>query len=215
MRSALQARGLRRRFISAAQTPIAIWLAVGAATAVPIIIAANSPQLQWRDPVYIASGFAGIVALCILLLQPLLALRALPCLNLKLSRRLHTALGFSLTVTIMAHVVGLWITSPPDVVDALLFRSPTPFSLWGVIAMWSVIAAAVLASLHARIPTLIWRRVHTALACITVAGTVAHALLIDGTMGTISKLVLCIAVSSAALWAIFKRKAWRSARRIG
>ena len=28
--------------------------------------------------------------------------------------------------------------SPPDVIDALTFASPTPFSVWGVIAMWAV-----------------------------------------------------------------------------
>ena len=36
----------------------------------------------------------------------------------------------------------LWITNLPDEIDGLLFASPTPFSAWGVIAMWAVFAAA-------------------------------------------------------------------------
>ena len=56
-----------------------------------------------------------------------------------------------LVVAVVIHVAALWITSPPDVVDALLFASPTPFSAWGVIAMWAVFAAALLAALRRRL----------------------------------------------------------------
>ena len=51
---------------------ILIWTALTAAVAVPIAAAAASPLLAWRDPVYIAAGFAGIVGLALLLVQPLL-----------------------------------------------------------------------------------------------------------------------------------------------
>jgi hypothetical protein len=38
---------------------ILIWVALTAALAVPLTIAAASPLLAWRDPIYIAGGFAG------------------------------------------------------------------------------------------------------------------------------------------------------------
>ena len=105
-----------------------IWTALGAAIAVPIAAAATSPLLAWRDPVYIAAGFAGIVAMASLLLQPLLVGGYLPGLPAPRGRRVHRAIGGILVAAVALHVAGLWVTSPPDVVDVLLFRSPTPFS---------------------------------------------------------------------------------------
>lgn len=40
---------------------------------VPIAVAAFSPLLEWRGPVYIAAGFAGILGMALILAQPLLA----------------------------------------------------------------------------------------------------------------------------------------------
>ena len=48
-----------------------IWVALAAAIGVPIAAAAVSPLLAWRDPVYILAGFAGIIALGLMLVQPL------------------------------------------------------------------------------------------------------------------------------------------------
>jgi len=174
----------------AARTAL-VWSGVAIALGVPLAIAATSPLLAWREPVYIAAGLAGVAGLCLLLLQPLLAGRMLPGLRVRHARSLHRLIGVLLVVTVIVHVAGLWLTSPPDVVDALLLRSPTPFSLWGVIAMWAVIGAATLAASRRRMGTFAWRAGHLALAGVTVAGTVAHALLIEGTMGTVSKAVLC------------------------
>src|SRR6202008_4599032 len=50
-----------------------IWAALTAAVCVPIAAAAASPLLAWRGPVYILAGFAGILALGLVLVQPLLA----------------------------------------------------------------------------------------------------------------------------------------------
>ena len=50
-----------------------IWAVVAIAVVMPMAIAAASPLLAWRDPVYIAAGFAGILAMVLLLFQPLLA----------------------------------------------------------------------------------------------------------------------------------------------
>ena len=48
-----------------------IWVALAAAICVPIAAAAASPLLAWRGPVYILAGFAGIIALGFMLVQPL------------------------------------------------------------------------------------------------------------------------------------------------
>lgn len=194
---------------------VLIWLALATALIAPVAIAATSPLLAWRDPVYIAAGFAGVVAMAFLLLQPLLAAGALPGLPGRRGRRLHLAFGVGLAALVLAHVVGLWATSPPDVIDALLFRSPTPFSAWGVIAMWAVFAAALLAAFRRRLrprPRL-WRLGHMALVSVTVASSVVHALLIEGTMGTASKAVLCVLVLAAATWVLASQRPWTLLRR--
>ena len=118
---------------------VLIWAALVAAVAVPMGLAATSPLLQWRDPVYILAGFAGIFAMGLLAVQPVLAAG-----YLGRTRRLHRAVGSVLVGAVVLHIAGLWITSPPDVIDVLLFRSPTPFALWGVFAMWALFAAAFL-----------------------------------------------------------------------
>lgn len=108
-----------------------IWTGLAAAILLPVALAAASPLLQWRQPVYITAGFAGIIAMSLLLLQPLLAGGLLPGLRGPRGRKLHRRTGALLVSAVILHVAGLWITSPPDVIDALLFRSPTPFSAWG------------------------------------------------------------------------------------
>jgi hypothetical protein len=45
---------------------------------VPLTFAATSEYLACRDPIYIAAGFAGVVALCLALVQPLLAVVGCP-----------------------------------------------------------------------------------------------------------------------------------------
>lgn len=190
--------------------PALVRAGIAVALVVPVAIAATSPLLAWRDPVYIAAGFAGVIGLCLLLLQPLLAGGAVPGLTAGRARRLHRAIGVTLVAAVVVHVSGLWITSPPDVVDALLFRSPTPFSLWGVTAMWAVLGAALLAAFRRRLRARTWRSGHTALATVTVASTVAHALLIEGTMGTISKAMLCLLAVGATAKVVMERRAWRS-----
>jgi predicted ferric reductase len=188
--------------------PILIWAIVGAAVVVPIVLAARSPLLAWRDPIYIAAGFAGVVSLGLLLLQPLSIGGFLPGLTPAGPRRLHRMVGGALVAALVVHVAGLWITSPPDVVDVLLFRSPTPFSAWGVIAMWAVFATALLAALRRplRIRPRWWRAGHVSLAVVIVGGVVAHALLIEGTMESISKAVLCALVVAATVKLLADRR---------
>lgn len=175
------------------------WVIVAIVIAVPLVAAANSPLLAWRDPVYIVAGFAGVVALALLLVQPLLAGGYLPALAMRRGRQVHRGVGVLLVIAIVIHVVGLWVTSPPDMIDALLFVSPTPFSVWGVIAMWALFATAVLAMIRRRLPLRRWRLAHTSLAVVIVLGSVVHALLIEGTMETYSKIALCVLVIAATL----------------
>ena len=70
---------------------------------------------------------------------------------------------------IVIHVAGLWITSPPDMIDALLYVSPTPFSPWGVTAMWAIFAVALLAIFRRRLRLRTWRIAHMLLAIVIVA----------------------------------------------
>jgi predicted ferric reductase len=188
-----------------------VWVAVAAAIGVPLAAAAVSPQLEWRGPVYILAGFAGIVALGVMLVQPLLIGGYLPGLSGRIGRRVHLWIGGALVVAIMIHVGGLWITSPPDMIDALLFASPTPFSPFGVIAMWAIFAVALLAALRRRlgIRPRTWRIAHTLLAIVIVAGSALHALLIEGTMETISKAALCVLVLAAAAKVMTDLGVWR------
>lgn len=178
------------------------WLAVTLAIAIPAVLAAQSPLLAWRSAIYIIAGFAGVLGLGLLLLQPLMAAGALPGLTGRRGRAIHGAVGFGVLALVLVHVIGLWVTSPPDMVDALLFRSPTPFSAWGVVAMWAVFATALLALLRRplRINPRRWRQVHMALALVIVAGTAMHALQIEGTMETLSKTALCVSIALATLW---------------
>lgn len=179
---------------------ILIWVALAAALGVPVAVAATSKLLAFREPIYIAAGLAGVTALGLLLVQPLLAGGYLPGLSGRPGRRLHGWVGAGLAAAVALHVAALWLTSPPDVIDALLLRSPTPFSVWGVVAMWAAFGAAILAALRGRlrVKATVWRRCHIALAMAAVLGSVVHALLIDGTMGVVSKAVLCALVLVAA-----------------
>jgi len=194
---------------------ILIWTAVAVSIAVPIAAAAVSPQLEWRHPVYIAAGFAGIVALGLLLVQPLAIGGYLPGLSAQGRRRLHRWVGSMLVVAVVMHVGGLWITSAPDVIDALLFASPTPFSAWGVIAMWAIFAAALMAALRRRLRLRprTWRNGHTLLAVIVVVGTMVHAILIEGTMETISKSFLCVLALVATMKVVADLRGWSNKRR--
>lgn len=178
---------------------ILIWAALAAAIGVPLALAAASDLLVWRDPVYILAGFAGIVALGLMLVQPLLIAGYLPGLSAYRGRRVHHWIGGAVVVAIVIHVAGLWVTSPPDMLDALLFRSPTPFSPFGVVAMWAILVVALLAVFRRRLGRRRWQIAHMSLAVIIVVGSVVHAMLVEGAMETISKAALCALVFAAAV----------------
>lgn len=191
-----------------------IWALLVAAVGVPFAASLASPLLAWRDPVYIAAGLAGVAALGLMLVQPILIGNYLPGLTTHRARCAHRWIGGFLVTAVVIHVGGLWITSPPDVIDALLFASPTPFSAWGVIAMWALFATALLAALRRRlrIRPRTWRVCHTALAVVIVAGSVAHSILIEGTMEMMSKAALCVLVVSASVQVMTDLRVWAKRR---
>ena len=188
-----------------------IWAVLAAAVLVPIAAAATSPLLEWRGPVYIVAGFAGIIALGLVLVQPLLIAGYLPGLSGHRGRRAHYWIGGALVVAVVVHVGGLWITSPPDMIDALLFVSPTPFSPFGVVAMWAIFVVALLAALRRRLGLRprTWRSAHMLLAIVIVAGSVVHGMLIEGTMETMSKAALCALVLAATIKVMVDLRVWR------
>ena len=188
-----------------------IWAVLAVAICVPIAAAATSPLLAWRDAVYILAGFAGIIALGLLLVQPLLIGGYLPGFSAYRGRRAHRWIGGVLVAAVVIHVGGLWITSPPDMIDALLFASPTPFSPWGVIAMWAIFAVALLAALRRRLELRprTWRIAHMLFAIVIVVGSVVHGVLIEGTMETVSKVALCALVLAAAIKVMADLRVWR------
>ena len=183
---------------------VGAWAMLAGAILAPLAIAAGSPWLAGRDPVYIIAGFAGIAALALLLAQPLLAAGYLPGLHPVQARRWHRMVGGGILLGVTVHVGGLYLTSPPDTLDALLLVSPTPFSVYGVIGLWSVVLTALLVAARSRmgLRPAIWRIVHNALAVVVVISSVVHALMIEGTMGAWSKALLCALVLAATAIAI-------------
>ena len=175
------------------------WAFLAAAIGVPVALSLTSPLLEWRGPVYIVAGLSGMIALGLLLVQPALIAGYLPGLAGYRGRRVHHWTGGALVVALLVHVGGLWITSPPDMMDALTFTSPTPFSPFGVTAMWAIFAVALLAAFRRRMGLRPWRIVHMSFAVVIVGGSVVHVLLVEGTMETISKAALCALVVAAAI----------------
>ncbi|CAA9329990.1 MAG: hypothetical protein AVDCRST_MAG90-1438 [uncultured Microvirga sp.] len=172
------------------------WAGVAAVMIAPVVIAALSPYLESRSVPYIVGGFAGIVGLSLLFLQPLLPAGYLAGSKGPAGRRWHQWLGVAIVLAVALHVGGLYLASPADTIDALLLVSPTPFSVYGVVAMWGVVATAILVLFRRWLGLRIaaWRLIHNGLAAIVVVATVIHALQIEGAMEPGSKWMLCIAV---------------------
>lgn len=179
-----------------------IWAAVALVAVGPVAIAAASPLQVGRGVAYVTGGMAGVAALALLWLQPLLGAGYLPGVNLAQARRWHRRLGLVLVAAVVLHIGGLFLASPPDTIDALLLVSPTPFSVYGVIALWSVVLTAVLVATRKRFDPAWWRIVHNGLALVVVVATVIHALMIEGAMGAMSKLILCLCALAATAAAI-------------
>lgn len=189
---------------------LSVWLAAGVTIGASLALAAASPLLAWRDAIYIGAGFAGVIALGLLLVQLLLGTGVGAGVAPRRMQRAHRWVGLTLVLMVLAHVGGLWVTSPPDVIDALTFSSPTPFSVWGVAAMWAAFGAAALGAFRRRVRLRLttWRAVHGALALILSVGAVVHAVLIEGAMEATSKYMLCgfVLLAAAGLCRVWWRR---------
>jgi hypothetical protein len=139
----------------------------------------------------------------------MLAATLLPGLTPRNARRLHRIVGPAILIGVILHVGGLRITSPPDVIDALLFRSPTPFSVWGMISLLALTGTAAIAGVRYRLSPRRWRAMHLALATVIVAGTILHAMLIDGTMEIVTKSAICFALAVVTYRALVTKRPFR------
>ena len=66
-----------------------IWVVLAGVLGVPIALSLTSPLLEWRGPVYILAGLAGMIALGLTLVQPLLIAGYFPGLAGYRGRRVH------------------------------------------------------------------------------------------------------------------------------
>ena len=182
-----------------ANVRIQIW----AAMVVPIALATTSPYLAYRVPLYIAAGFAGIVAMSLFVLQPLLECPVRALIAPATARRWHRIIGASILILILAHAVGLYFVSPPDTIDASLLRAPTWFSLFGVVALWGAVLTALLAMTRLKLPMRprSWERLHQSIASIIVIATALHAIQIEGAMEVMSKTLLAGTIVAATVFA--------------
>jgi hypothetical protein len=192
-----------------------VWVVVAIAICVPIAAAAASPLLAWRQPVYIIAGFAGIAAMALLLLQPLLGSRSAAGTDALGARASSIAGSVRRSVRPRGASRRRALGDQPARCDrcAHVFVADTIFRMGRDRHVGAVWRCASLAGFRHRLRPRLWRRVHTALALVIVAGSIVHALLIDGTMETVSKVALCALVLVATLKAVAGARAWTLKRR--
>ena len=107
---------------------------------------------------------------------------------------------------LIVDIVALYLTSPADIADALLLRSATPFSIYGVVGFGGVLLIAALVLFRSKIPTGHWKTIHVIIALIVVLASVIHALWIQGTMGLVSMWLLCGVILLCTMYAVIKLK---------
>ena len=74
---------------------------------------------------------------------------------------------------------------------------------------WAIFAVALLATFRRRLRLRTWRIAHTLLAIVIVVGSAVHAILIEGTMETVSKAALCALVLAATAKVMAGLRVWR------
>jgi hypothetical protein len=75
--------------------------------------------------------------------------------------------------------------------------------------MWAIFAVALLAALRRRLGLRTFRIAHMSLAVIIVAGSVIHAMLVEGPMEMVSKAALCALVLGATTKVMADLRVWR------
>lgn len=171
------------------------WLVIAAVAIIPVVAAALSPLQRGREFLWVVGGMAGVAALSLLFVQPLLTATAPVLMQPARGLGWHRWGGIAIVSAVALHVGALYAYSPEDVMDALFLVAPTPFSLYGVIGLWCVILTGVLAAARRRLRLghRRWRIAHSVLAVAIVSATAVHAVLIEGAMEEISKLAICLA----------------------
>jgi hypothetical protein len=81
--------------------------------------------------------------------------------------------------------------------------------------MWAVLAVAVMVALRDRIGLRprTWLMVHTGLVLVIVVGTIVHAVLVQGTMEIVTKIVLCALLVIATPKVVADLQVWRQGKR--
>jgi predicted ferric reductase len=174
---------------------LAAWTVIVAVAAVPVIAAAGSPLQAGRELLWVTGGMAGVVALSLLFVQPLLKAAAPALLPASSGTLWHRWTGIAIAVLVGLHIGALYLYSPDDITDALLLVAPTPFSLYGVISLWCLVLTILLVATRRRLGLAKrwWRILHSVLAVAIVSAGVVHAVLIEGAMEEFSKLAVCAA----------------------
>ena len=190
---------------------VVCWIFASAIAVVPLGVAAASPLQASRDLMWIVGGMAGVAGLSLLFFQPVLITGLSPSSQ---ARRWHRWIGLAVLLLVLLHVLGLYLTSPEDITDALLLVSPTPFAVYGVMGLISVLLTACLAAFRKRLSRRTWQIAHMFLAAIIVVGSIVHALLIEGVMGDTSKLILCVFLALATIGALLRtaRSVWQTGK---
>ena len=174
---------------------IAAWVAIAVIAAVPVVAAALSPLQAGRELLWVTGGMAGVVALSLLFVQPLLTAAVPVLLPAREGIAWHRWGGIAILAMVGLHVGALYAYSPDDVTDVLLLVAPTPFSIYGVISLWCVVLTLLLAATRRRLRLAHrqWRILHSVLAVAIVSAGAVHAVLIEGAMEEVSKLTVCAA----------------------
>ncbi|WP_168201547.1 ferric reductase-like transmembrane domain-containing protein [Phreatobacter aquaticus] len=181
---------------------------------VPVIFAAASPLQRGREFLWFVGGMAGVVALSLLFVQPLLKAAAPPLLAPRDGVRWHRLGGMAIVGLVALHVGALYAYSPDDITDALLLTAPTPFSVYGVISLWCLVLTAVLAATRRALnfDQQLWSILHSVLAVAVVGAGAVHAIQIEGAMEDMSKIAICIAALTATTGAVIEVNVLRPLR---
>ena len=192
-----------------------VWLASAGLVALPLLVAGTSPLQEGREPIWILGGLAGVAAMPLLVIQGLLPTGRLA--RLAPSLRWHRVLGYGVLLAVLVHVGALYLYSPEDITDALLFLAPA-YSKFGVIAAWCLVFAVLVAVLRRRLGLghATWRIVHGLLALITVGTAVAHTVMAYGAFDGVVETLTCVAALLATSLALLHQTVlapWRAKAR--
>jgi predicted ferric reductase len=169
----------------------------------PTVLAATSPLQTGRDTIWIVGTLAGVLAMSLLVMQVLLPSGWLNFLVNDHKITWHRVLGISITVLVLAHVVGLYLYSPDDIGDALILAAPT-YSRLGVLSAGCLLLSLVLALARQKLPLIYtdWQILHSALAVAVVGTAIAHVAMLQGTLDGFAEGLLCGSIAIAVVMSI-------------